>query len=462
LGLRYEYDQWPLEKYNHLSEFDRISNQFIWAGQNPVTGQGPNTRRQIVDPDYNNFAPRVGMAYQIGPETTIRSGFGVFYGANFLWENQGVRGQWPYAISESIAGTNTIQPDAPLESYFSPEIAPAPGTPPSAQHVLARKSRTAYVMQWNLGVQHQLAKDLLLEVDYVGNGGRKLPIFYEVNTALPGPGEIGSPEHPRRLQAIAPTLGGVLEIGDRATSAYEGLQVKVEKRFSHGLQMLTSYAWAHYIDIGGSGFAASINAENPDNYKADRANGNFDIRHVLTTSWVYDLPFGKGKRYLGGTSGLVNGLLGGWQTSSIIHYNTGAPLNIQISFDNPNIGQVTLTQRPDYVGGPQRLTPPAGTDKTQGYLNPNAFQIPAPYTFGNLGRDSTRNLGLFSWDAGLFKEFPIREGKERFQFRAEFFNLLNHPNLGFIDSTIGDPAFGSISSVQNPSRQIQFALKFYY
>ena len=462
MGLRYEYDQWPSEKYNHMSEFDRSSNQFIWAARNPITGQGPNTRPQIVDPDYNNFAPRIGIAYQVDPKTTIRSGFGVFYGGNFLWEDQGVHGVWPFAISEDFTDTNATNPDRPLETYFPNELVPGPTTQPSMQHILARRSRTDYVMQWNLGVQRQLAKDLLLEVNYVGNGGRKLPMFYEVNTAYPGPGDIGSPQHPRKLQAVAPSLGAVLEVGDRATSAYNALQVKLEKRFSHGLQVLTSYSWGRYIDIGGSGFAATINAENPDNIPADRASGNFDIRHVFTTSWVYDLPFGKGRRFLVGSGGLANGLLGGWEMSTIVHCNTGPPLDIQIPFDNPNIGQLTLTQRPNYVGGQIRLTPPAGSDKSQGYINLNALQIPPPYTFGNLGRDASRNLGLINWDAGIFKEFPIREGKERIQFRAEFFNFLNHTNLGYIDSTIGDPAFGAISSTQNPSREIQFALKFYY
>ena len=465
-GLRYEYDQWPYEKYNHLSMFDFGSKRFVWAGNNPLTGQGPNIRRGIVDPDFNNFAPRLGLAYQVTPRTTVRSGFGVFYAANYLWEIQGVRGSWPYAISETFSSENATLPDKPLETFMPSYISPVPGTPANSEHTVGRTDRTSYTMQWNLGVQRELARDLLLEVNYVGNGGRKLPIFTNINDPPPGPGLVGSPSHPRPYQFSDPLagttgLGAVSQITNLAISNYNGLQVKVEKKFSTGLQFLASYAWSHYIDLGGSGFSQSAAPQNDSNFRADRANGTFDFRHVFTANWYYELPFGRDRRFLAASNRLVNAVLGGWQWTGITHFNTGGPLNIYLTFDNANVGQRSLSQRPNYTGGPQR-TSPAGGDKTVGYLDANAFVVPPPFTYGNLGRNSARNLGLRNWDTGLYKSFAIRENKESVQFRAEFFNVLNHVNLGGIDSGVDDPAFGTIGGTQNRSREIQFALKFYF
>ncbi len=185
-----------------------------------------------------------------------------------------------------------------------------------------------------------------------------------------------------------------------------------------------------------------------------------DFRHILSASWVYDLPAGKGRRFLNNSNRVVTGVLGGWEFTGIFHANTGGPLDIGINFDNANIGQRSLTARPDVISGvAQRTTPASGTDQRLGYLNAAAYFVAAPYTYGNLGRDTLRNLGEQQFNLGVYKNFPIREGKESFQFRAEFFNAFNHVNLGGIDGTLEDPNFGTIGSTQNDSREIQFALK---
>jgi hypothetical protein len=166
----------------------------------------------------------------------------------------------------------------------------------------------------------------------------------------------------------------------------------------------------------------------------------------------------------------VTAILGSWEFTGIARFNTGGPLGFGINFDNANIGQRALSARPDLVPGqPQRTTPAAGTDQTIGYANPAAFVVAAPYTYGNLGRNTARNLGFSNFDLGLYKNFPIHENKQSVQFRAEFFNAFNHTNLGGtgsscggIDGTIEDPTFGSIGCTQNASRQIQLALKLYF
>ena len=138
-------------------------------------------------------------------------------------------------------------------------------------------------------------------------------------------------------------------------------------------------------------------------------------------------------------------MLGGWEFTGIFHANTGGPLSIGINFDNANVGQRSDGQRPDYVGGAQRTTPASGADQQIGYLNVAAsFAVSAPYTYGNIGRNTARNLGAQQFTLGLYKNFPIRENKESIQFRAEFFNAFNHVNLGGIDGTLEDPTFGDI------------------
>jgi hypothetical protein len=475
LGVRYEYDQWPVEVHNHLSEFDFTQNKFVWAGFNPLTQQPTNiTDRALMAPNFTNFAPRVGLSYGLGNKTTLRAGYGIFYSSNYFWEGQGARGTWPYALGDTIEGINTPSTAVPGydETMYPNYNAPVPGTPADAQHTMGRHNKTPYSEQWNFGVQRELANNLMLEVEYVGDGGRHMSLFTNRNDPLPGPGSVGSPGHFRPFQYTDPLAGtyagGSIGFGadsdmeNSVSSAYNGLQVKLDKKFSNGLQALVSYTWAHYIDIGGAGFSQSSAPQIDSNPGADRADGNFDYRHILSASWVYELPAGKGRRFLNNSNPVAQAVLGGWEFTGIAHANTGGPLGIGINFDNANIGQRGMTARPNFLGGQVRTTPAAGADQTVGYLNASAFAVAAPYTYGNLGRNTARNLGAQEFTLGLYKNFPIRENKESIQFRAEFFNAFNHVNFGGIDGTLEDPTFGDIGGTNNNSREIQFALKLYF
>jgi hypothetical protein len=476
VGLRYEYDQWPYEVHNHLSEFDFTQNKFVWAGYNPLINQPTNiSNRQLMSPNFMNFAPRVGLSYGLGNKTTIRAGYGLFYSSNYFWEGQGARGTWPYALGDTIGGINTPGlPGSLIPNYtmYPNYNQPVPGTPADAQHTMGRHNKTPYSEQWNIGVQRELANNLMLEIEYVGDGGRHMSLFTNRNDPLPGPGAVGQPGHFRPFQYTDPLAGtyagGSIGFGadsdmeNSVSSSYHSLQVKLDKKFSNGLQALVSYTYGHYIDIGGSGFSQSAAPQIDSNPAADRGNGTFDYRHILSASWVYELPAGKGRRFLSNSNPVVTGVLGGWEFTGIFHANTGGPLGIGLNQDIANTGQRGLTSRPNYVGGVQRLTPASGGDKTLGYLNAAAFAIQAPYTYGNLGRNTARNLGAQEFTLGLYKNFPIRENKESLQFRAEFFNAFNHVNLGGIDGTLEDASFGTIGGTANDSREIQFALKLYF
>ncbi len=460
LGLRYEYNAQPVDLNDRQGMFDRTSGQYVWAGINPVTGQGPNVRRSVRDPDFNNFAPRFGFAYQLQTKTTIRGGYGIFYATDYLWHVQGIRGQWPYAVSDNLSGKNDPVVNAPVETFFDPNLDVTPTSKPAGIFALGRTDRSGYTQHWNLGVQRQLAQDLLLEVDYVGTKGTKMATFLNTNTAQPGPGAIGSPEHPRPFPA-ADTLSEGLDL---ATSIYHSAQVKLEKRFNNGLQFLGSYTWSHYIDVAAGG-PGGTNVQSEYNIRADRASGLYDFRHIFTGSYFYQLPFGRGKRFLSNAGGIVNGFAGGWEITGVTRYNSGPPINVGLTIDNANVGGGA--QRPNRIlGQPARVSVPG--DPTQGWLNPAAFQLPAPFTFGNLGRDTERGPGFGNWDLGFFKNFPLHGEHTSLQFRSEFFNLFNHTNLGGPSASFCEPIatcnsnFGRIFSTANNSREIQFALKLLF
>ena len=462
LGVRYEYDGWPYDKYNRLGNYYFDTHSYGWAGINPITGAGPNSPRSLMNSDWNNIAPRIGLAYSINPKTVVRAGWGIFYEGNNYWMTQGTRGQWPYAVAEGFSSTNTIFPDAPLGTYFGDYFTPTASSPPNDQHVVARDNVIPRTYQWNIGVQRQLTEDLMLEVTYVGNLGKNTPNFVNGNDPAPGPGVVGSVDHPRPEQQFAPTLGPVSLMPTLSANNYNGLQVKLDKRFSHGLQALVTYTYAHALATpGGEGFNYNGAAQNSNCRYCDYGNSYFDLPHIFTFSAIYDLPFGKGRAFGSNMNPIVNAVLGNWETSGLFRASSGVPFTISVPFDVANTGPRSLVMRPNYVGGPQMATPPAGLSYA-GFLNPNAYAVPAQYTYGNLGVNTARNPADWDLDVGLYKNFPIHEGKQSVQFRAEFFNLPNNHNFTNIGSALTTSNFGVASGTYHDPRIIQFALKIYW
>ena len=456
LGLRYDNSEWPKHRDDLLASIDLGTGQFLWDGTNPITGEGPNVRRGIVEPDNNNFAPRIGLAYRLGEKTTVRSGFGVFYMTNYLWEAQGVRGNWPFAISENFSNINDRFPVSPVETTFSPDLDVQMGSTvaPNAQHIVPRTNRTSYTMQWNLHVQRQLADELMVEVGYVGTRGLKLSTFSNVNTALPGPGEV----QPRRP---FPQYGPLSEMGNQATSIYHGLQFKIEKRFSDGLSFRGNYAWGKTIDVLGAGFSASQTAQNPRDILNDRALSDLHRAHTFTFDYVWQLPVGKGLAVGSNWNAATNAILGGWQLTGIVTASSGPPFNTIVPRDIANVGGRVNAQRPDLVGDP--FSGVGGAPEQ--YINRAAFGEPDPYTFGNLGRNALIGPGLFQFDAGIFKNFRLTD-RVGLQFRSELFNALNNVNFGKPNANFdtGPNVFGSIGGLAPGqfARQVQFGLKLIF
>ena len=466
LGLRYEYDQWPVELYDRIGAFDPTTppnGAYLWAGHNQITGQGPNTRRSLVDPDFNNFAPRLGLSYGITPQTTFRVGFGLFYSSNYRWEAQGERGNWPYAISNNLSGENTDTDGpgtlTPITTFFSPAVLPGPGTTPSSLFTVGRHNRTPYTEQWNGGVQRMLSPSTMLEVNYVGSLGLKESMYNDLNAALPGPGDPGTAAHPDPYGNL---YGSMWYIINASNASYNSLQIKLEKRLSHGLQFLSSYAWGHQIDVGGSSFRGKYMPQNPNDIQAERANGQFDTRQVWSFSYFYQLPFGHGKKFLTNAYGPLDQIVRGWEFAGIIHYQTGATMNVLYPYDAANIGPANLTERPDWDGGfPHRIP---SSDKRLGWINQANYTPPANYTFGNAGRDLQRGPGWGDYDPALFKNVHIYQERMTLQFRVECFNLLNQHAMAAssISSNYGASDIGTAYATSQTLREIQLALKFLF
>ena len=496
-GLRWEYNQWPYDKFNHLGNYYVEQHMLAWAGPNPVTGQPANAPRSLMDPDYRNFAPRLGLAYQLRPGTVIRAGAGYFYNADYAWAGQGARGQWPYAISQSINSVNTGVPTLPLATFFPNIVLPQPGTPPSEEHVTARNNRTPYTQQWNFGIQQQLAHDLLLEVNYVGNNGKRLAGFFNANDPAPGPLAICPDAGPTvcTAQAIAggtvkirpsypyaPTLTSLSENANAATSHYNGLQVKLDKRFSKGAQALVTYTWSHLLDTPSGDNYGGSSPENDLCRLCDYGNSSNNYPHVFTAEWLEELPFGHGRHFGSNANWVEQAALGGWEFTGIYHFNSGFPINIGVPSDLANAGQRGNSQRPNYVGGPTTMSnytnDPTHPNNGIRIVNVDAFSLPEDcssgsctlpaggYQFGTFGRNAAMGPHFSNFDLGLFKNFPFREGKNSVQFRAEFFNAFNIHDFGGPNGTCcsaNNGSFGDTTSVQgNGARVIQFALKVYF
>ena len=444
VGMRYEYNEWPHHRRGRMGGFDAIGGDFYWTGKNPITGAPPNIRNTIADPQYRNFAPRVGFAYRLFPRTVIRSAYGIFFNPPAGWEWSTGRGNWPYAISDNLTGINIAGATPTRADQFFGSFDPSKVIP-TAQHTIARDLQTPYMQNWNFGFEHQLTQTMMLDINYQGAKGTNLSSFLSTNDPAPGPGD----PNPRRP---FPKAGAFSELKTIGSSRYHALTAKAEQRLFKGLTYIASYAYQKSIDLS-SEFGGS-SPQNNQNIKADLAPSGFDQTHVFNSGYSYMLPGANMKSPL-------KWLVGGWQTTGIVTLETGRPFNINLPFDNANIGARGSFQRPNLVGNPY----PDGWTKTYGpagrYFNPDAFAAAPQFQFGNLGRNVLRGPGFKNFDIGMFKNFNIRE-RIRLQYRAEFFNLFNMVNFSNPGGALGTPGFGRSTGTQNQQRSIQMGLKLYY
>jgi hypothetical protein len=464
LGLRYELFLPFTETRNYMGDFvlDPGSPNFgklVLAGLNGVP-------RGILSTDKNNFAPRVGVAWRVPflKNTVIRSSYGVFFAQD---QGNGVTIRMTnnppfYGYGGVNITSDQLNPStgfvlssgqlAPRPVPIDPKLFVLNPTATSSLNSWAGRYTTPYVQEWNFTIQKQLPGNMVWETSYVGNIGIHLWGSYQANQPLTNIAGSVTTRRPLAQYTLAP----VTAYAPWNRSTYQGLSTHLEKRFSKGLSFVTSFTYGRAIDMQNSALDACDGCESGDavqnayNRSANRgpSDNNVPLRFVF--GGIYDLPFGPGRAML--KQGWASQLAGFWQLSTIYQVQSGLPFTAVLSFDNANAGNTSWPNR--VCGGT-----PAQRSLTQ-WFDTSCFVAPAQYQFGNEGRNVLTGPGRDNVDVTLHRSFrlPFREGMA-LEFRAEGYNLLNHPQFGFPGATIGTATAGVIGSTAVANRQLQMALR---
>jgi hypothetical protein len=493
LGLRWDFETGLTERYDRYAAFDPdvrspLSDvtRLDLRGGYTFPGNGIDGR-SLRSPEWANIAPRVGIAYEVLPGTVIRTGYGIFYtmapyGAN----NYGTapfRASTPWlATLDGVTPYNLLRNPYP-EGILVPEgstngllaaLGQGVGAPVPATLM------TPYNQQWNFTISKQIGSAMSFELGYAGNKGTHLPLSWQYDQLrpeqirpdaglldlVPNPfynvikvGVLSTPTVQRgHLLTPFPHYPGVSYAGvSHGNSTFHALQAKVEKRFSQGSTVVVAYTWSKLLSDGGDNAWASAGPRDHYCRACEKSISPYNQPHRLVTSFTYELPFGRGKSMGSGWNPFLDAALGNWQFNGIFTLNSGLPIQI----NNPANTSFSFGggQRPDSTGRDARVDNPT-IDR---WFDPTAFTIARNYTFGTMGRvhptlktDRVENL-----DLSVFKNFRVTESAS-FQFRAEAFNLANHPVFGTPANTVGAGNFGVVTSQANSPRQLQLALKFLF
>jgi hypothetical protein len=380
----------------------------------------------------------------------------------------------PYLVDNllqtSVTGAAAVAAAAPFQlrnGYPTGLLDPNSLAPTVLRRGQDPDQKTPIIHQFSVGLQHELRSNLMLDVAYVGNKGRQLPGFRNLNQRAVIQNANGSQSAGARPY---PAFGDIQWMENRVSSDYNSLQISLEKRYSQGLTALVSYTLGEAMTDspdhistsgGGAGIDTGTFREPQDSYNlaADRGPAEFDIRHRFVASYVWELPFGRGRRFGNGWSPMVDALLGGWQVSGIHALQTGLALTATVGGSTVlNLGGERRA-RPNVVGNPVL---PASQRTIQRWFNTDAFAFfsPAPQAFGNAGVGIMRGPGYANFDFTFAKDFRVSD-ERRFQFRAEIFNAFNRVNYGPPNIQRESSGFGQILTASN-ARIVQFGLKFYF
>lgn len=456
-GLRYDYTPTPVNRFG-LGTFDFSTGVYRWDQTNPITGAAANMTPGGIPPDHRNLAPRLGIAYSVTPKLVVRSSGGIFFNSfssNYVQVAQSERGNWPFSFPQNVTGLNPNFINAVWPNPFpsNPTGSPTPTTCTQCLNIEKNSSRTPYVGEWTLSVQYQLTSSVALEAAYFGSKGTKLTSQIIDNTAV-APGTTAFSNRQIYPQYAPYVLNGFNEWN----SYYDGLALKLEKRFSHGLNYLVSYTYSKNIDYVDnlSNSPGSAYTSNPTRFNGALNKGlaGFDLRHVLVASGIWEIPGRTNNRFL-------DAAVAGWRLGDIVTFHSGLPMSVVVGQDYANIGTVG-GRYPEYaslVGNPNAIA----NRTPQEWFNTAAFAVPATGTYGTAGRDIIHTDTLIDDDLSLSKSWKIRESSS-IELRGEFFNLFNHANFGYPDDFVDDGPgyFGVVSSTLNSGRQIQLAIKLHF
>ena len=446
-GLRYEYNSPPVDAEDRANIYDVVSRSLVPVGTNGVPRSG-------FEADKNNFAPRVGFAWSVSEKTVLRGGYGIYYDQSPLAPAEALYFNSPFFdnnIFFSLPGLPLTLND-PFPAFF-------PFPLPDSALAIQRDLRTGYMQHWNFNVERQLGNSSVIEVAYVGSKGTKLLTARDINQPQPSVLPPGLPFVPRP----DPRFDDIDLLESRANSNYNALQARFQQRLARGFSGLVSYTWSKSIDDASNFFSSAGDPNFPQNsynVAAERGRSNFDVSHRLSASYAYALPFGRGRQYLA-DDGWLSTVLSGWETFGIVTLQSGRPFTVALlsEIDNSGTGRSILgfgaNDRPNLISNPE-----LSNATTLQWFNTAAFAFPVPGTFGNAGRNILEGPGFQNVNASLVKNTALSE-RVNLQFRAEAFNLFNHPNLNLPDNFLGSPTFGRITSARDP-RHIQFGLKLLF
>ncbi|MFB3829190.1 MAG: carboxypeptidase regulatory-like domain-containing protein [Bryobacteraceae bacterium] len=443
LGLRYELTTPWVEKHDNQNTLDLSPGENFgrilkagWCGDSWSC-------RGLVEFDKNNWAPRLGLAYQLSGRTVIRAGAGVFYGGQgSLGASDRMVNNFPFNRSVTVQST-TAAPALVLSKGFPAGFLGDPNAaPPENLNWVVWQPRfpEPTVYQWNLAVQREVTRTLSVTTAYVGSSSNYIMDSYNWNGSPPG-----TPATERQRRKI-PKWNNISLPSPYAHSSYHGLDVQVDQRFARGFSLSAAYTWSHSLDNTSEQFGSGGGGlQDVRNFDSARANSNFDVRHRYVMSSVYELPF-KGR------------LFGGWQVSGLISAQTGHYFSLTVAQARQRLGATGIGDWwPDRLasGRLDNRTTDAWFDKTA-FVLPRAAD--GSWHFGNAGRSILNADGPFNMDFGVMKAIPITE-RVRAQFRWEVFNLTNSPTLADPVVSMDNPDFGKVRGTVSDPRQMQFALR---
>jgi len=475
LGLRYEFATPIYEANNQMSNFNITTQTMTLA---------TSSNRYTINSNKKDFGPRVGAAFSLNNKTVLRGGFGISYshwnraGSSYLTLNAPygiIALQYVYPSLPTYRNTENSFP----ANYVNPANFSISNASYMALQYMPTDSPDTQVRSWFFSVQRDMGHNLLVDLSYVGNSGIHEVFFNDINQAAPQTTSSGTASLQSRIFTY-PGFGSIIGTLPWGTSNYNGLQAKVEERFTSGLYLLDSFTWSKAIDIAAQALDGGGNCDNCGNglpsvqniynWQADRGISTYNHPFVNATSLVWTLPIGKGHWLGRNMNHAWDTALGGWQMTDILQARSGDPLTMNYSPDtysnNQVSGLITIdgrnTYRPNLTGSAIKSSSLAYNPTIGGiqYLNSSAYAVPAANTpFGNSPRNGIRGFDFWQLDTGLTKDFPLVRGAH-FQFRAEAFNITNRTNYGDPNSLMGGN-FGIVNSTL-PARELQLAAKIVF
>jgi len=457
-GVRWEWDGPYSEANNQFASFNPQITNKATGTLGDVQFAGRNGAPRHFTPNvFYNFLPRVGFAWNVLPRTVLRGGYGVYRLPAIGYSGTGPVSQYAQVLSSvSVDGNQTppyyLQDGVPapvrnVDANGNPNIPASLTRATNNVSQLELRSRTPYNQTWQLGIQRQFPGNWMLEVDYVGTRGVKLPVNLPRNQLPANLWGAGN------LQALRPypQYLNVTNLALDSNSFYNALQTSLQRRWKDGV-IGVSYSWAKVtVDVDGPQTSSPI--QNVYNLPAEHGIASYDVPHRFVANFVYRLPIGAGGRFLNNIPVLKN-VLGGWEISGVAEYQVGVPMSVAQA---NNTGGFTGTQRPNQIA---RAALDGDQRTLARWFNTEAFTVAPAFTSGNAPRFPLYGPGIENWDSSLMRNVMFREGL-RLQFRAEFYNVMNHPNFRNPNTTLGNVNYGRITA-DNGARNTELALRLFW